>query len=94
MFLGQYAFDGDPVALAAAYRTLLANFPPDSLDLRVTLARAEGLLVYDACPDEQTFRAFSVSGEFRAALSAAGLPAPRVAGLGEVVHASLKQPVG
>jgi hypothetical protein len=94
MYLARYSFDGDPDALEPAYRRLQAGYPPDLLELQVAVRRADGLDVYDACPDEATFRTFSVSAEFRAATSDAGLPAPRIDGLGEVVAASLKQPVG
>jgi hypothetical protein len=94
MYLGHYAFDGDPTLLEAAYRRLTAAYPPGLLDLQVAVRRDDGLDVYDACPDADTFRTFSASAEFRDALSGAGLPAPRVTGLGEVVTALLRQPVG
>jgi hypothetical protein len=95
MYLGRYAFDGDPTLLEAAYRRLAAAaYPPGSLDLHVVVVRGDGLDVYDACPDAETLAGFSASDEFRGALAAAGLPTPRVAGLGEVLTATLKQPVG
>jgi hypothetical protein len=94
MYLGRYAFDGDPTLLEAAYRRLLASYPPDTLELQVAVIRPHGLDVYDACPDEATFASFSASPEFHAALSRAGLPTPRVSDLGQVVNALLKQPVG
>jgi hypothetical protein len=94
MYLARYRFDGNPDALEAAHRQLLAGFPTDLLDLHIAVRRADGLDVYDSCPGEADFHAFSVSAEFNAALSNAGLPAPRVEGIGEIVAASLKQPVG
>jgi hypothetical protein len=94
MYLARYAFDGDPTLLEAAYRRLAAQFPPETLALHLALLRADGIDVYDACPDVETFRAFSVSAQFRAAVAAAGLPAPRVDGLGPVVSAVLHHPVG
>jgi len=94
MYLGHYAFDGDPELLEAAHRRMIAGYPPDSIDLHVAVVRADGLDVYDSCPDEPTFRDFVGGDTFRAALAAAGLPTPRAEGLGRVVNALLKQPVG
>jgi hypothetical protein len=86
MFLGAYHFDGDPQALAAGYRSLLAGFPPGALALHVCVATADGLTVYDACPTREVFEQFSRGDELAAAIAAAGLPAPRVQPLGEVRH--------
>lgn len=94
MYLSRYSFDGDPDDLTEAYLRLADMLPADSIDLRVVVRRADGLDVYDACPDEATFRAFSVSAEFHGALTSAGFPAPTINGLGDVVSAGMKQPVG
>jgi len=94
MYLGHYAFDGDPTLLEAAYRRLMAMTPTDNLELHVVVVRPDGLDIYDSCPDEATFTTFNSSREFAQALEASGLPAPRITGLGEVVSASVRQPVG
>ena len=94
MYLGHYAFDGDPTLLEAAYRRLMTVIPSDNIELHVVVVRDEGLDIFDACPDEATFTAFHTGGEFAAALRSSGLPAPRVSGLGDVVSAAIKEPVG
>jgi hypothetical protein len=94
MYLGHYAFDGDPTLLEAAYRRLMAMTPTDNLELHVVVVRPDGLDIYDSCPDEATFTAFRASDEFAAALAASGMPTPRVNGIGEIVHAQVREPVG
>jgi hypothetical protein len=94
MYLGHYAFDGDPTLLEAAYRRLSANLPPENLTLHVVVARDDGLDIFDACPDEATFTAFAADPQFDALRESSGLPEPRVSGLGEVVTAMVKEPVG
>jgi hypothetical protein len=86
MYLTHYAFDGNPDVLAAARQALLAEFPPDALLLHIAVRRPDGIDVYDACPDEQTARAFADSPEFLGVLDRVGLPRPRVTLLGEVVQ--------
>jgi hypothetical protein len=94
MFLGSYEFDGQPAELLAAYQRLLQNFPPDSLDLHVSVVRDDGITVFDACPSRAAFDDFSQSPEFLGAVESAGLPRPsRVAALGEIHRAQLRQPV-
>lgn len=90
MFLGAYHFDGDPGVLMAAYGRLMRGFRPESADLHVCVERADGITVYDACPSREVFAGFSTGPEFRAAIEAAGLPAPRVEPLGEVRTARLR----
>jgi hypothetical protein len=94
MYLGHYAFDGDPTLLEAAYRRLSASIPSENLTLHVVVVRDDGLDIYDSCPDEATFVEFSTSPEFDSLRESSGLPAPRVTGLGEVVHALVREPVG
>lgn len=93
MFLGAYHFEGDPAVLLAAYRRLMAGFPPQTSDLHVCVERGDGITVYDACPTQTVFNAFSSSPEFGAALQAAGLPAPKIEQLGEVRMARLREGV-
>jgi hypothetical protein len=91
MYLARYAFDGDPAELEAGHRRMLARYPADPAGLHFAIRRVGGLDVYDACPDAETFQAFSTSSQFADALSGAGLPRPRIEGLGEVVDAQLNK---
>lgn len=86
MFLGSYTFDGDPDELTAAYDRLMAGFPQDQILFQSCIRTADGITVYDACPDQPTFAAFSSDASVLGAMSAAGLPEPVVAQLGEVHH--------
>ena len=90
MFLGAYHFDGDPDVLVPAYERLMAGFPADSLELHVAVAREGGLTVYDACPSGVVFASFSVSDDFLGAVRAAGLPAPRVEPLGDLLDVRVR----
>jgi hypothetical protein len=84
MFLAEYHFDGAAAVLLPRYHALLENFPVENLQLHICVATADGLTVFDACPDRATFEQFSTSAEFAAALTAVGLPAPRSVPVGEV----------
>ncbi len=87
MYLGAYDFKGDGDELTAAYDRLLAGFPPGIVMLQVCVRHDDGITVFDACPSSAVFAGFSHSAEFLAAVASAGLPAPRVAPLGDV-HAA------
>ena len=87
MFLSAYHYDGDPAALVTAYDVMRRGFPPDTFELHACVVTGSGITVYDACPTREVFEGFSVSPEFRGAVAAAGLPAPRIEPLGEVHHA-------
>jgi hypothetical protein len=91
MFLASYDFDGDPGVLVPGYERMLAQYPPESLELHVCVIREGGITVYDACPSKAEFEDFSSSGQFREAVRAAGLPAPRTTGRGEVHRAFMKE---
>lgn len=93
MFLSAYHFDGDGPALLAAYERLMARMPADAIDLHVCVLREGGVTLFDACPSRAAFEEFSQGGEFRAALAAAGLPAPRIEPLGEVHRAVRREGV-
>ena len=93
MFLSSYTFEGDPTALVAGYERMRAAFPADALELQVCVSTDSGLVVYDACPDREAFEAFSTSEDLAAALSAAGLPSPRIEPLGDVHAAILRETV-
>lgn len=92
MFLSAYHFDGDPAVLAAAHDRLLSAVPPEQLLVHVCVTTGRGITVFDACPSRDVFEAFHVSPEFRAAVTMAGLPQPRVEPVGEV-HAIRVDPV-
>jgi hypothetical protein len=93
MYLGAYHFDGEATRLLAAYDRLMASYPPDTMLLHACLLRSDGITVLDACPSQSVFDEFSTSPPFRAAISAAGLPDPRVEGLGDVSSAYLSEAV-
>jgi hypothetical protein len=87
VFLGAYHFDGETRSLLDGYDRLAARFPPGVLQLNVCVARDDGMTVFDACPSRAVFAEFARSPEFLGAVSAAGLPTPRVELLGDV-HAA------
>jgi hypothetical protein len=49
--------------------------------------------VFDACPTKAIHEEFTTSDAFRGAIAAAGLPAPRIEGLGDVQVAHLRHEV-
>ena len=91
--LGAVHFDGDPGELLPGYRRLLEHFGIDNLDVHLCVVRVDGLTVFDACPSKAVYEEFTTSGMFREAVAAAGLPAPRVEGLGDIQVAHLRQEV-
>lgn len=92
LYLGTVHFDGDPELLLPAYRRLLERFPLDSLDVHLCVRRADGLTVFDACPTRAIYESFTTSTTFLDAVAAAGLPAPRVEGLGDIEVAHVREP--
>jgi hypothetical protein len=93
LYLGAMHFDGDPSELLPAYRRMLDGFGIDTLDVHLCVAREDGLTVFDACPTREIYEEFTASGMFRDAVAAAGLPAPRIEGLGDVRVAHLGQEI-
>ena len=89
MYLGVYRFEGEPAALLAAYRKLLAEMPTGNFQLHVCVERERAIEIYDACPDRETFEAFAASPRFRSAVGGAGLPSPKVMPLGDARTAFL-----
>jgi hypothetical protein len=69
----------------------MSGFDPSSFDLHVCASSPDGLLVLDACPTEEVFRAFSTGTELRGAFERAGLPEPTVEHLGTVHEALLRE---
>ena len=92
MFLSTYHFDGP--GLVPAYDRLRQHMPSEALMLHLCAVGENGLTVLDACPDRATFTAFSTSPQFRAALVAAGLPAPRIEPLGDLHEIVVAAPTG
>lgn len=77
--LGIYRFSGDPEALLAAYDRLMEAMPPATPPwVHVCVVESDGITIYDTCPSEDIFRAFSTSEGFREALATAELPQPLV----------------
>jgi hypothetical protein len=87
MFLGSYRFTGNPIELAAAYDRLMTQFPDNQLLVQICVRTDEGLVVYDTCPSQADFHAFSTDPQVLAVMKEAGLPAPLIEGVGEV-HAA------
>ena len=61
--------------------------------MHLCIVRDDGLTVFDACPRKAVYEEFTKSDMFRGAVAAAGLPAPRIEGLGDVQVAHLSQEV-
>ena len=78
MFLGAFHFDGRLDEVLPAYERMLAGYPPESLELHICVEREGGITVYDACPSRAVFDQFTASDQFRTAITAAGLPWPRI----------------
>ena len=93
MYLGAAHFDGDPGELLPAYYRLLERFGVENLDVHLCVIRDDGLTVFDACPSREIYASFTASDMFREAVAAAGLPVPRVEGLGSIQVAHLRQEV-
>ena len=93
MYLGAAYFDGDPGELLPAYQRMLERFGLDALDVHLCITTDAGLTVFDACPTREIYEEFTRSETFLGAIAAAGLPAPRVEGLGDVQAAHLREEV-
>jgi hypothetical protein len=93
LYLGAVHFDGDPGELLPAYHQVLDRFGIDTLDVHLCIVRDDGLTVFDACPTKAVYDEFTSSDAFLAALAAAGLPAPRIEGLGDIQIAHLRSEV-
>jgi hypothetical protein len=93
LYLGAVHFDGDPGGLLPGYHRLLERFGIDTLDVHLCVVREDGLTVFDACPTKAAYEEFTTSDMFREAVAAAGLPTPRIEGLGGVQVAHLRQEV-
>ena len=93
LYLGAVHFDGDPGELLPAYHRLLERFGIDALDVHLCITRDGGLTVFDACPTKAIHEEFTTSDAFRGAIATAGLPTPRIEGLGDVQVAHLRHEV-
>jgi len=93
MYLGAAYFDGDPGELLPAYQRMLEKFGLEALDVHLCIIRDGGLTVFDACPSKEIYEEFTRSETFLGAIAEAGLPVPRVSGLGDVQVAHVRQTV-
>jgi hypothetical protein len=93
LYLGALHFDGDPGELLPAYQRLLAGLGIDALDVHLCITTENGLTVFDACPTKADYEGYTASGTFHEAVAAAGLPAPRIDGLGNIRCARLRHEV-
>jgi hypothetical protein len=93
LYLGAVHFDGDPGELLPAYHRMLERFGIDNLDVHLCVARDDGLTVFDSCPSKAVHEEFTTSDAFRGAVAAAGLPEPRIEGLGDIQVAHLSHEV-
>ena len=93
MYLGAAYFDGDPDELLPAYQRMLEKFGLETLDVHLCITRDGGLTVFDACPTKQIYEEFTRSETFLGAIAEAGLPAPRVSGLGDIQVAHVRQAI-
>lgn len=91
LYLGAVHFDGDPDVLLPGYRRLSERFPIETLDLHVSVRRDDGITIYDACPTREIFDDFTTGETFLGAVAEAGLPVPRVEGLGDVQVAHVRE---
>jgi hypothetical protein len=93
LYLGAMHFDGDPGELLPSYHRMLERFQIETLDVHLCIVRDDGLTVFDACPGKAVHEQFTRSDAFRDAVAAAGLPEPRIEGLGDVRVAHLSREV-
>ena len=94
LYLGAAHFDGDPAELLPAYHRMLGRFGLDALDVHLCITTDDGLTVFDACPTREIYEEFTKSDTFLGAIAEAGLPAPRVSGLGDIQVAHVRQAIG
>jgi hypothetical protein len=93
MYLGVVYFDGDPGELLPAYLRMLEKAGLEALDVHLCITRDDGLTVFDACPTKEIYEEFTGSETFLGAIAEAGLPAPRVSGLGDLQVAHVRQAI-
>ena len=93
LYLGAAHFDGDPAELLSGYHRLLERLGIENLDVHLCILRDDGLTVFDACPSKPVYEEFTTSDMFLGAVADAGLPVPRIEGLGDIQVAHLRQEV-
>jgi hypothetical protein len=92
-YLGAVYFDGDPGELLPAYQRMLEKFGLEALDVHLCITSDAGLAVFDACPTREIYEEFIRSETFLDAIAEAGLPVPRVSGLGNIQVAHVRQAI-
>ncbi len=93
VYLGAVHFDGDPGQLLQGYDRMLERFGIENLDVHLCIVREDGLTVFDACPTRADYEQFTRGDMFRGAVTSAGLPSPRIEGLGGVRVAHLSKEI-
>ena len=91
MYLSRYDFAGDPDTVHSALSRVLEKIPTDDVLLNIAVRTESGVSLFDACPDRDTFVAFSTSDEFKTLLAEAGLSAPTITPLGDVLSTVVSQ---
>jgi hypothetical protein len=71
-----WKFTGDPDDLAQRYDALIAELPTNEFIAHLCLRAPDGLVVFDVCPTEAAFEAFSTGPDFREARRRHGIPDP------------------
>jgi hypothetical protein len=74
MHCSVWRFEGDPDDLERRYLALLAEVPESNHVLHAAAKTPDGLLIFDTCPSEEVFRAFTApDGPMMAAFAKHGL---------------------
>ena len=68
-------FAGDPDDLLRRYDAMLADIPPENMQLHLCLRAPDGIVLVDTCPSPEAFVAFA-EGPFTALRRRHGLPDP------------------
>jgi hypothetical protein len=71
-----WKFTGDPDDLAQRYDALIAELPTNEFIAHLCLRAPDGLVVFDVCPTQAAFEAFSTGPNFREARRRHGIPDP------------------
>ena len=82
-----------PASSCRAITGYWKQFPIDALDVHLCITHDNGLTIFDACPTKAIHEQFTKSDTFLDAVAGAGLPAPRIEGLGDVQAAHLREEV-
>ena len=73
MHCSVWRFTGDPDELERSYVELAERIPAARHVLHAAARTPDGLLIFDTCPSEETYRAFFASEDVRALFAEVGL---------------------